>query len=243
MEDLIEIEKVIEVIDIVEEDQTPAVSESKIRFGAAAWSKEKHDILVLGAGGIGSWVGLCLARIGHNLIIFDMDTYETVNIAGQFVSNDSIGLPKATSLVNELKRFTDEGKYYGVDLKYDSKSKTLPIVFSCFDNMEARSIAFNLWKKQDNRYLFIDGRLTAESYQVFVCFKGTEDLYEKTLFPDEEAAELPCSYKATTHTAMMIAAEMINCMNQYIAYGDCPNSISYELISFNHKVNEEISWS
>lgn len=234
---MIEENIVIEEIEQVEE----AVSESKIRFGAAAWSKIKYDILILGAGGIGSWVGLCLARIGHSLIIFDNDSYETVNMAGQFVSNDSIGLPKATSLVNELKRFTDEGKYYGVDLKYDSKSKTLPIVFSCFDNMEARSIAFNLWKQQEDRLLFIDGRLTAESYQVFVCCKGNEAFYEKTLFPDEEAAELPCSYKATTHTAMMIAAEMVNCMNQYLSYGDCPNSISYELISFNHQINEDVS--
>ena len=100
-----------------------------------------------------------------------------------------------------------------------------------FDSMESRKMFFNSWKTavhrmtRDNRkkYLFIDGRLAAESFQV-LCFTGDDDYNirkyeEEFLFSDEEADETICSYKQTTFMANMIGSIITNlfinfCANQ-----------------------------
>jgi hypothetical protein len=91
-----------------------------------------------------------------------------------------------------------------------------PISISCFDNMKARKIMFNNWKKNEERLLLIDGRMTAEGIQIFTATKETENNYEKTLFEDSEVQDAPCSFKATSHTGAMIGSLITGIVNNYV---------------------------
>ena len=50
------------------------------RFKNAKWAEYKAHITLGGAGGIGSHLAFYLARIGHDLLIYDFDTVGNENI-------------------------------------------------------------------------------------------------------------------------------------------------------------------
>lgn len=97
-----------------------------------------------------------------------------------------------------------------------------------FDNMAARGIFYTKWKEELERgrvpaeqYLFIDGRLAAEEFQVFAITgdnKAAMQRYEKDfLFPDEEAEATFCSYKQTSYMANMIGSVIVNIFTNFCA--------------------------
>ena len=104
---------------------------------------------------------------------------------------------------------------------YRSSKGASEVMICGFDNMEARKTFFNNWLKyrnsvpeeQRNRFLYIDGRMAAEYFQVY-CVQGNDDraihLYENSLFNDNEADEVICSYKQTSFAAGMIGAIITN---------------------------------
>lgn len=104
--------------------------------------------------------------------------------------------------------------------RFDEDSPIDNIVFSCFDNMNARKILFDKWysyqlsKTPEYREanpneinIFIDSRMNIESMQVFfIKNKADAELYKTTLFEDIEVPDAPCSFKATCQTGTMIAS-------------------------------------
>lgn len=189
--------------------------ERKVRFQGADWfTAGPQEIVIGGAGGIGSWVAMFLGRIGHELHIFDNDTIDTSNMAGQLYSTKQIGVNKAEATANNVQEFCGiTPEIYGL---YDENSVTSPIVFSCFDNMKARKLMFEKWAEQEDREVFVDGRMLAEVGMVYIVQKGQEDMYRATLFSDDEIQEAPCSYKATSHCGAFIATLMVSNFNNYL---------------------------
>lgn len=206
------------------------------RVKGAEWFPFLHktDIMVLGQGGIGSWVSLFLARIGADLHIFDHDMYESHNMTGQLVMSSQVGVNKAVAIKQTLSHLSPDTNVatYG---KYSSLSPTNNIVICGFDNMEARKIAFANWKNNVEKYpesasrkFFQDGRLLAEQLQIFNIPGNRPDLiekYEKERLPeDSEVEEADCVFKQTTHCAAMIASHMVGFLTNWAtnAFGDIP---------------------
>lgn len=202
---------------------------SKVRFSDADWFEGMQgiDVVVGGLGSLGSWLSLYLARCGANIYGFDMDTVDAVNMAGQLYNLDQISSTKADALQTTIRNFCgyDNEVEMSSD-KYIKGSLTSSVIFSCFDNMEARKIMFENWcthvndeelGKKDTFKLFVDARLTAETYEVFAVTPDKIEEYKKTLFTDGEADELPCSFKSTTHVAAMAAGTMLTCLTNYVA--------------------------
>lgn len=188
------------------------------RFSDAPWLlKDKPHITVGGAGGIGSWVLLFLSRTANynRIFLYEDDTIDETNIAGQFFQTDHIGITKAAAIIDNMKLFSD---YTNVDVigRFEEDSMITPIVISGFDNMKARKDMFNAWKKLEDREIFIDGRMIFEDGQIYSVTKGNEERYEKTLFDDSELTPAACSMKATTHTGAHIASLMIAILNNYL---------------------------
>lgn len=209
------------------------------RFGDAHWYGEPQDIIIAGQGGTGSWVAMFLGRIGHSLYLFDMDAYEEVNIAGQNMMLSQIGKNKAEATKENIL-LQSGNKNVECYTTYSETSMSSPIMISSFDNMKARKILFDNWKKQEDRELFLDSRMLAEDGQVFIVQKGQEELYESTLFLDEEIAEAPCSFKATSHCGAMIGALVTAGLNNYLAnkklgveIRELPFKTTFELSMFN----------
>jgi len=203
--------------------------ESVSRFKGAEWMVEPLDILLLGAGGIGSWTGFFLSRIGHNLSVFDDDTYEVGNMSGQFVANCGVGVQKSEALVDLMYGFSGEAQTFNHSNygRYEENSMTSPITIACFDNMASRRLAFDKWfnylrENPDKRKdaIFIDGRLLAELFQIFTI-QGSDikqiKKYYKYLFSDDVVEPEDCSLKQTSHVAAMIGAEITSTFNNWIA--------------------------
>ena len=136
---------------------------------------------------------------------------------------------------------------------------TNPFMFSAFDNMKARRIMFEKWRNTfcnieldtyNKDAIFIDGRLNAETFQIFSVRNNKEDLdnYEKNLFDDSEVENESCTFKQTSHFAAMIAAYMVNIFTNHVSNIMNNNNISkvpfyYEYVGMicytNKKLNNE----
>jgi molybdopterin/thiamine biosynthesis adenylyltransferase len=188
------------------------------RFKDADFYNPDLSVIVLGAGGIGSHLTYALCRQGYEIFIYDDDRVEIHNIGSQLYNVNHIGKNKAEIAVNYCKEFGNATAYpMG---RFEADSPIDNIVFSCFDNMKYRKIAFDKWLEhqlsKDAAYkakhpkevnAFIDMRMDAESWQVYlVNNKKDAEEYVKTLFEDSEVPDAPCSYKATCHTGVGVAS-------------------------------------
>jgi molybdopterin/thiamine biosynthesis adenylyltransferase len=197
------------------------------RFKEAVWlpKAQSHNITVGGAGGIGSVVTLLLSRIEPaSIIVYDNDAVDNLNLSNQLFSYMQIGNNKVDAVKANANRFSNYDKIIASNTLVTSETATTEIMFSCFDNMAARQTMFDLFVRDMNMYasegiepILIDGRLTAEQFYIYVVTRDKVDRYKETLFPDSEAAVLPCGFKGTTHNSFMIASKMIAAYTNFCA--------------------------
>ena len=197
------------------------MEQENLRFAGLEWYNE-HDpvrVFVGGAGGIGSWLSLFLARAGFEVITMDFDRVEEHNLGGQFFKKSNIGQTKAEALFKNISEYTTNSINAQANTVTDS-TPTHEFMFAAFDNMGARRTMFNVWKNSWNEFnfpLLVDGRLGAEYFQIFCVTPLTADEYEREhLFSDSEVAPAPCSIQQTTHTAAMIAGHMTGFFTNHI---------------------------
>lgn len=190
------------------------------RFSDAPWLFEEDNkpvVTVGGAGGISSWLLLFLSRTANyqQIYLYEDDSIDETNMAGQFFSKNQIGSKKDTAIRMNMNLFSDYSNVTTLG-RYE-KGIVSPIVLSGFDNMKARKEMFEQWKSMEDRELYMDGRLIFEDGQIYTVTKGNEERYEETLFDDEEVKDAQCSMKATTHTGAHIASVMLAILNNYYA--------------------------
>lgn len=223
----------------------------KARFREASWFTKVDEynvpIIVGGAGGIGSWLVILLSRLinsSTSIYVYDFDRVEEVNIAGQAYGPFDISKSKVESIVSMVKRTGGSANVIPQESKYDSKSLASPIMFSCFDNMQARKDMFENWKREvakNPNGIFIDGRLLAEQFQVFYVTPDKIEKYEKYLFNDSEVESENCSYKQTSHFAANIAAKMVQGFTHWFVKNEVELPFYYEELGslFLSTVKEE----
>ena len=188
-----------------------------LRFSGLEWYDpvQSANILIVGAGGIGSWCALFLSRILENVsvTVMDYDIVDEYNMGGQFFNKSCVGSSKVAALQKQIT-----GHYGGnISPRYNKFTEDINItgynyIIAAVDNMDARRFIFNkvnYHQKIGEFISLIDGRLLAESYQIF-SINNSEDLerYSLTLFNDDEAPTTACSAKATTHCGAGIAADI-----------------------------------
>ena len=221
------LERVVEVPDYSN------VREEVTRFSGAEWFKtvQNQNVILAGVGGIGSNMAIILAKLNPKAIyMFDIDTVSTVNIAGQFYKREDVGKPKVDALAENIVAFTGYSCVFACNRMYNEGEQIVGNIMVCgFDNMRARRVFFNAWKahvgmqsdEEKKNCLFIDGRLTADEFQIF-CMTGEDDYYmdkyqHDYLFTDREAARTVCSFKQTGYLAQMIGAFMVNLLVNHCA--------------------------
>lgn len=189
------------------------------RFKDAPWYKgckeNPINILVGGAGGIGSNTLYYLTKtIPADYYVYDPDVVNSHNIGTQFFKTNDVGKIKVEALYYNLAEYSN---VYLRTFDYEIENEYKPIAISAFDNMTARKQMFNSWKDKDNREIFIDGRLSANVYQVFVVTKGREEWYEATLFDDNTVDDGPCTFKQTSYVGGLIGARITHVLVNYLS--------------------------
>lgn len=197
---------------------------TKNRFSDATWFNwlQDREVLLIGAGGIGSWVAMCLARIGCALTIVDNDLVELHNLGGQMFRATQVNSLKVGAVREICIELAGSGSSVSVDSSlYTEDSYTNPIVIMAVDNMKTRKLAFEKWIKLFGGLrgdsLFIDGRLLAEDYQVYAVTPDRADAYRETLFLDSEVPAEMCTLKSTTHCSLGIASDIVSVLTNFAA--------------------------
>lgn len=165
-------------------------------------------VTVVGAGGIGSFTLLALAKMGvTDLTVFDDDKVENHNIPNQLYSLKSIGEYKARQAVNTCL------EYAGVNalascIKFDAH-KTAGVVISGVDSMASRKDIWSLVKHKPAIKLYIEARMGAEVSRIYTidpCDPDGVGFYEQFLYDDDHASDEPCTAKAIIYNGFGIAA-------------------------------------
>lgn len=230
------------------------------RFKGLDWVQDDYpEVMVIGAGGISSWLSLFLSRIGVPIHIFDHDIVEEHNIGGQLFNYDSIGKYKVNAVKNictnlcgsinvmpyNEKINSDILRQILNPLSYPLLYRNVDFIFSGVDNIFTRNdvvkyLFIESNNKSTKKIIFIDGRLLAETFQIYVVTKDNYDQYiREAVFLDSEAEEnLPCTAKQTSHIGAMIACMMTGyftniLFNQKVGENirDVPFFTSYDLSS------------
>ena len=214
-------------------------AESTVRFSGASWFEAAKSISVTlaGVGGIGSWTSLLLSRISTSIRInlHDDDKVEVVNLAGQMFSSNQVGLYKVYA-AQEVIRYFSSSYCNASNFRISTTSNIYDKIVICgFDNMGARKLLYNKWKEkakncppaEQGEFLFIDGRMNAEEFQIF-SIVGDDDYNmkryeEEFLFSDAEVAPAVCSYKQTTYCASMIASFIVNSLVNFLSNQNLEN--------------------
>ena len=211
---------------------TLLIDDSTSRFSGTEWYNEiqKQRIIIAGCGGIGSNLAFQLARMHPaSMVIYDDDSVEMVNMAGQLYSRNDIGATKVSAISNMISLYTSAQNIYGIAEKFTPETEPGDVMMCGFDNMEARRTFFESWLGvvsnkpigEERKCLFLDGRLSIDTLQIF-CISGEDnyniDRYENTfLFSDREADHTVCSMKQTTYLACMIGSLMTNLFTNWVA--------------------------
>lgn len=165
------------------------------------------QINIIGAGSIGSYTALALAKLGfNNITVADDGIIEEENIAPQFYRPRDIGKFK----VNCLKRYIKEQtgvEIIAIPARIDEQNSSLlkqdnSVLILAVDSMSARKAI----SQSVESICFIDARMAIEFLTIIsVSFQGYTDsvAYLNTCFSDSEAVQEACTNKAISYTSLI----------------------------------------
>lgn len=179
----------------------------------------EEEVLIVGAGGLGSFAALAISRLGCDIIIYDQDDYTSVNLTGQLAKLEDIGINKAVAIRQTLHGFTPDCKINAIAEMYTEDSMTCPITITCPDNNATRKLVFEKWMHEnwENKYaIFIDARAGMDLIEIFCVTKDKAEDYRKTLLDDSQYEEGMCTTKQTTYTTQIAGGMIANYFKNYI---------------------------
>jgi len=193
---------------------------------------ENKQIEVIGAGGIGSFTLLALAKLGMKKIrVYDGDKVEDHNIPSQLHLIKALGLPKVQSIQALCKQLS------GTEIEaknefWSSESGPLSgIVISALDHMhadakETKAGRKELWEALKMNFdvdFYVDARIGGEIIRVLSIQPCKDTLhwewYEGLLYQNSEVADLPCTGRNIIDVGFMVAAVITNNVRRFLKTG------------------------
>lgn len=166
-----------------------------------------EKITIIGAGAIGGWTTLALAKMGFcNLSVWDFDKVDSVNMNSQLYRIGDIGQMKTDALRSIVKDFT--GCVIETNSKPYKSGKFNGMVIAAVDSMDVRKLIYENHRDWPMARAIIDPRMGAEQALLYVVrpgLRGDCEAYEKTLYSDAEAVSERCTAKATIYTANLLS--------------------------------------
>lgn len=174
----------------------------------------QSSICIVGAGAIGSWVALSLAKMGyHNMFIVDDDVVDDVNMNCQFFPITAIGQHKVTATYELIKQFVGVEIKHRIDRLVSTENIPCDFLILGVDSMSARKQLAGSFR---GNYI-IDGRMGSESMSCFVIDNkntGAKKIYLDSMYSDDEAVQEACTGKSTIYCANTIASLICNAVKR-----------------------------
>ena len=193
------------------------------QLGLIKPSELKFSITVIGAGGIGSWATLALAKMGcSDITVIDFDTVEPKNTPSQIYTMDDVGNPKAYQLAKIVNALTGTA-IFGVKAKFEDHlpvADIAPEVIICaVDSLKARLSIWNaLIKTQVKTRLYIDARMAGEDLRI-ISFSPLDLTsafeYAKTLSPKRTPHREECTARSVVYNTFLCAGLITSTVKKY----------------------------
>ena len=164
-------------------------------------SEFKEPVHIIGAGTVGSWMAMSLAKMGiENITLYDFDEVGMHNLPNQCFTLRDIGKNKAKSMRNLINLFTGF-KIKARDTKLEGGEPLSGIVFVLTDTMRSRKdIYLKSIKNNPNIKLMIETRSDLRGFRIYAIDPKDEVQtreYEATLYDDSEAEVSACGVSQT----------------------------------------------
>ena len=167
-------------------------------------------IHILGAGGIGSWVVLTLAKMGcENLIVYDDDKVEDHNIASQFFKEDQLRLNKVDALYDNVLEQTGIQITPIINIK-EEETITDKLIIITIDSMAERIRLGKIYEKRNID--IIDGRMGGLAFEIY---NTTAKEYLSTTIAPADVDHEPCTRRSISFNCLVIAGLIANQVKQY----------------------------
>ena len=92
------------------------------------------------------------------------------------------------------------------------------VVINCADSMDVRRLLFQTEYLKNDQPVFLDGRMSAESFQGYLCSdecKESVTHYRGSLFPQREMYREACTAKSTIYCAAIAAGFLCSLYKQW----------------------------
>lgn len=191
-----------------------------------------EPITVIGAGAIGGWTTLALAKMGFgNITVIDFDNVDTVNLNSQFFRFSDVGKSKVEALKDLVRDFTK----VEITARHERYERGIfpGIVIAAVDSMEVRS---NIWKNHAKRSPFtraiVDPRMGGQAANLYVVdpMDRTDlETYPASLHGDNEALQERCTNKAVIFTAHLLSGLVCKAVADRLTRPDYLRSAQWDI--------------
>ncbi len=190
------------------------------RFSGIFQVPQFYPIAVIGAGGIGADVIITAGKMGFTeIVVYDDDVVDEINIATQFHKISDIGIPKVNAIYEASREYSGAMIYPYQERVVPETNFPFPVevVISAVDSIAARQ---DIWKSILNTIedvegprWYIDCRMAAMEFQMYVVdLNKARVIYEYgnrlLSISDDDVEDLVCTEKATTFCAKLAAAHV-----------------------------------
>ena len=142
---------------------------------------KSYAVLVLGAGGTGSWLATFLDKmsLGNDVVIFDGDVVEPKNVLRQNFKTIDVGHRKAEVVADHNRMsfvhgyITDTAILHQVMAEFPDDAT--PLIIGCLDNNATRKIVHDFVAECENA-VWIDGGNAERHGQAYICIKENGEI-------------------------------------------------------------------
>lgn len=193
-------------------------------------------INIIGAGAVGSFTALALAKMGFkNILVFDDDRIDIENMNCQFFRFSDIGKFKVDALKELIKDFTNQ-EIDIIPTKWEGFSLD-GITICAVDSMKVRKNVYDTYfMKAHKSSLVIDPRMGAETAMLFSynpLKQKDGDSYSKTLYSDEDAVQERCTAKSTIYCVLGLSSLICTTVKNFLVEEIYRSQILFDVKTFD----------
>lgn len=206
-----------------------------LRQSAIVGPADLPSVTVIGAGGIGSFTLLALAKMGvQDLVVWDFDIVEEHNAPNQLYGPNHVGMLKvdAAQQICESLAGVDTFRYTGYTKRFHPPVDG--VVVSGVDSMAARKEIWESIKYHPTVSLYVDARMGAQVcriHSINPCDPEHIKWYEGTLISDEAALQEPCTARAIVYNGFMIASLVANQVKKLAKREEVFKEIIFDMVT------------
>jgi molybdopterin/thiamine biosynthesis adenylyltransferase len=181
------------------------------------------SFVVVGAGSVGSWTALALAKMGaQKITVWDRDVVDEHNVSCQVYQSYAVGKRKVEVLAGIVQDLTDQ-QVVGIVQHLDKDARPTfddqTILVMAVDNMDARKHLWEVAKACPAIRLVIDVRMGGEVLRMYAVNPHDpmhEAFYEENLYSSEEGEHLPCTAQAVSYSSFFSAAFIASTVSSFV---------------------------